>query len=294
MKVFTFFSINTKFRSYKNRTWLFVAAVLLSLFSFASCGGDKNAGKGAASRSGNAGGPRGSTEILKTSGGEVRLTPVKHATFVLSSGKTALYMDPTGKADAYRGLPAPSLILITHTHGDHMSPGTIKSLPGDKIIIAAPAKVVGKLKEAGVENGGRYEIRTMKNGDRATLAGIGVEAVPMYNLDPKRLRHKKGIGNGYVITMAGARFYVSGDTEDIPEMRALKNIDFAFVCMNLPFTMSAKKAADATLAFRPRVVYPFHYRGRGPGGTQDPGEFKKIVHKGSKEIEVRLRNWYPK
>ena len=115
----------------------------------------------------------------------------------------------------------------------------------------------------------------------------------MYNLDPKRLRHKKGHGNGYVLTLAGGRIYVSGDTEDIPEMRALRNIDIAFICMNLPFTMTAEQAAGAVLDFKPKAVYPFHYRGRGPGGTQDPRVFQRMLEKSAPDIEVRLRDWYP-
>jgi L-ascorbate metabolism protein UlaG (beta-lactamase superfamily) len=114
--------------------------------------------------------------------------------------------------------------------------------------------------------------------------GVKIEAVPMYNLTAARLRfHNKGRGNGYVMTFGGKRVYVSGDTEDIPEMRALKNIDAAFVCMNLPYTMTPEQAADAVREFKPKVVYPYHYRG------SDTAQFKKLVGDAS---EVRLRDWY--
>lgn len=104
-------------------------------------------------------------------------------------------------------------------------------------------------------------------------------------------RHPKGRGNGYVLNMGGQRLYISGDTEDIPEMRALQNIDVAFVCMNMPYTMTVEQAADAVLAFKPKVVYPFHYRGQG--GLSDVDHFKELVNKGNEGIDVRLRNWYP-
>ena len=113
----------------------------------------------------------------------------------------------------------------------------------------------------------------------------------MYNLpDDKDARHSKGRGNGYVLTLGGKRIYISGDTEDIPEMRALKSIDVAFVCMNLPYTMDINQAAGAVLEFKPKVVYPYHYRGQG--GLAEVEGFKKLVNAGSKSIDVRLRNWY--
>ena len=117
-----------------------------------------------------------------------------------------------------------------------------------------------------------------------------IEAIPMYNLTPERQKfHTKGRGNGYVVTLGGTRVYISGDTEDIPEMRALKKIDVAFVCMNLPYTMTAEQAADAVLEFKPKIVFPYHYRGKT---SQDPEKFKKLVAK-DKNIEVRIRKWYP-
>ena len=120
------------------------------------------------------------------------------------------------------------------------------------------------------------------------VGDVEVEAVPMYNLTPDRLRyHSKGVGNGYVLDLDGTRVYVAGDTEDIPEMRALPDIDLAFVCMNLPFTMTPRQAAGAVLEFQPRVVYPYHYRG------QDPEAFKSFVETVSPDIEVRVRDWYP-
>ena len=123
---------------------------------------------------------------------------------------------------------------------------------------------------------------------KPTQLGIGITAIPMYNLpETPDAFHTKGRGNGYVLTIGGKNIYISGDTEDIPEMRALKNIDIAFVCMNLPYTMPPDQAAQGVLAFKPKIVYPYHYRG------QDVNIFKNLVNTGDKNIEVRLRNWYP-
>lgn len=114
----------------------------------------------------------------------------------------------------------------------------------------------------------------------------------MYNLpDDETSRHSKGRGNGYILTFGGKRIYISGDTEDIPEMRALENIDVAFICMNLPYTMSIDQATDAVLEFQPAVVYPFHFR--GTEGLADVGQFKTMVNSKNDKIEVRLREWYP-
>ncbi len=130
----------------------------------------------------------------------------------------------------------------------------------------------------------------INNGESKIFKTVNIEAIPMYNLTPDRLRfHPKGRGNGYVLTLGKKRVYISGDTEDIPEMKELKDIDYAFVCINLPYTMTVGQAAAAVLAFEPKVVFPYHYRGRG--GLSDIDQFKKLVSK-NKKIEVRLLNWY--
>ena len=132
----------------------------------------------------------------------------------------------------------------------------------------------------------------VNNGGSHEEMGIQIQAIPMYNLpESPDEKHVKGRGNGYVLTMGDKRIYISGDTEDIPEMRALKDIDIAFVCMNLPYTMDINQAASAVLEFEPSVIYPYHYRGRPD--ISDTEAFKALVDAGSKDIEVRLRNWYP-
>jgi L-ascorbate metabolism protein UlaG (beta-lactamase superfamily) len=150
-------------------------------------------------------------------------------------------------------------------------------------VLIVPQVVADKLPEADKTN-----LVILKNGDNTVQSGISIMAIPMYNLpESETARHTKGRGNGYVLNIGGKNIYISGDTQGIPEMRSLKNIDVAFICMNLPFTMDVNEAADAVLAFKPKIVYPYHYRG------QDINVFKNLVDAGKMDIEVRLRNWYP-
>jgi len=219
----------------------------------------------------------------KVKGGELTIQPVTHATLVLTFNKKNIYVDPTGGADAFKGLDAPGLILITDIHGDHMDPKTIEAVNTANAVMVVPQAVADKL-PATID---RQKLVILKNGDNTQQAGINILAVPMYNLpEAPDAFHTKGRGNGYVLTIGGKKIYISGDTEDIPEMRALKNIDIAFVCMNLPYTMDVTQAAQGVLAFKPAIIYPYHYRG------QDVNTFKSLVNTGDKNIEVRLREWY--
>jgi L-ascorbate metabolism protein UlaG (beta-lactamase superfamily) len=154
-------------------------------------------------------------------------------------------------------------------------------------LLVVPQVVADKLTAADKEH-----LVVLKNGGETRQSGISIRAIPMYNLpESATAMHTKGRGNGYVLGIGGKLIYLSGDTQGIPEMRALKNIDVAFVCMNLPYTMDVKEAADAVLDFKPKIVYPYHYRGKD--GLSDINAFKKLVEAGNGHIEVRLRNWYP-
>lgn len=138
----------------------------------------------------------------------------------------------------------------------------------------------------------KSQAQVLGNGQQVTINGLGIEAIPMYNLpEDETSRHTKGRGNGYLLTIGGKTVYLSGDTEDIPEMRALRAIDVAFVCMNLPYTMDINQAADAVLDFKPNIVYPYHYR--GTGGLADVDRFKELVNNGNTTIQVKLKDWYP-
>ncbi len=229
----------------------------------------------------------GQTDQLPAKKGGIRLTPILHSTMALQWNGVTIYVDPYGGAGKFSGLPAPDLVVITDIHGDHMNKETLQGLDLSKATLVAPKAVADLLQDIRFAH-----VITLANGGKTKWKKIRIEALPMYNLpETAESRHPKGRGNGYVLTLGGQRLYISGDTEDIPEMRQLQKIDIAFVCMNQPFTMTVEQAADAVLAFKPKVVYPFHYRGQG--GLSDVEQFKALVNAGNSGIEVRLRNWYP-
>ena len=217
---------------------------------------------------------------IATRDGDLVVHPINHATFVMAWKDKTIYFDPVGGGKRFDGLPKPALILVTDIHGDHLDAATLEAVVGGAMIVA-PAAVAEKLPEQL-----RKQTTVLANGETKSIAGVSIEAVPMYNLTADRLKfHTKGRGNGYVVALGGKRVYISGDTEDIPEMRALKKIDVAFVCMNLPYTMTVEQAAAAVREFKPKIVYPYHYRG------SDTEKFKQLVGNDS-GVEVRLRDWY--
>ena len=218
---------------------------------------------------------------------EPTIIPVEHATAVLQWDDYTLYIDPVGDAALFSAFPSPDLILITDVHGDHLSVETLEGLDTEKAKIIVPQVVADKLPQQFTP-----QIDVLNNGDTKERFGFLIEAIPMYNLrEEARGFHEKGRGNGYVINKNGMRIYFSGDTEDIPEMRSLKNIDKAFICMNLPYTMTVEKAADAVLEFKPGEVYPYHFRGRPD--VSDVGKFKELVTSGNPDIQVVQLDWYP-
>ncbi|HEX9511544.1 MAG TPA: MBL fold metallo-hydrolase [Puia sp.] len=226
-------------------------------------------------------------DIISTTKGALTIQPIVHASLVLSMKGLTIYADPSGGTANYAGLPSPDLILITDIHGDHFDPATIAAVKGGNTVLVVPKAVADKMPDSI-----KMKVVILNNGDEKPFSGISIAAIPMYNLpESPTAMHTKGRGNGYILTIGGKKIYLSGDTQGIPEMRALKNIDIAFVCMNLPYTMDVNEAADAVLAFKPKIVYPYHYRGKG--GLSDVNAFKSKVEAGDKNIEVRLRNWYP-
>lgn len=230
---------------------------------------------------------RATPDQIETKKGTLTIQPVLHGSVVLQWDKKTIYVDPYGGAAAFAGLAAPDLILITDIHQDHLDAKTLDSINTSKAMIIAPQAVADKL-PASLKS----KVTVLANGATSNKLGIAIKAIPMYNLpEAPDAMHTKGRGNGYVLTMGGKNIYLSGDTEDIPEMRALKGIDIAFVCMNLPYTMDVDQAAQGVLAFQPKVVYPYHYRGQN--GLSDVEAFKTAVNAGNSKIEVRLRNWYP-
>jgi L-ascorbate metabolism protein UlaG (beta-lactamase superfamily) len=222
-----------------------------------------------------------SGDAFPTSRGDLIVHPVNHATFLMNWAGKTLYVDPVGGATPFQELPAPDVILVTDIHGDHLNKDTLTAIVRPETVIVAPQAVRDLLPPAL-----QGATQVLANGGTLSVADIPVEAIPMYNLTSDRLQyHVKGRGNGYVLTFGDKRVYIAGDTEDIPEMRALRNIDVAFVPMNLPFTMTVAQAAEAVREFRPKVVYPYHSRG------SDLDEFTRRVGT-DLGIEVRVRNWY--
>jgi L-ascorbate metabolism protein UlaG (beta-lactamase superfamily) len=206
---------------------------------------------------------------------EPQFTPIRHASFVIQSDQVTIFVDPVD-TDAFKKFSEPDIILVTDIHGDHLKPDVIAALRAKDTVVIGPKAVTEQIDDG----------TTLANGKSKQLGDTTVEAIPMYNLTEERLKfHEKGRGNGYVVTLGGNRIYISGDTEDIPEMRALEDIDYAFVCMNLPYTMTVEQAASAVLEMKPRVVYPYHYRG------SDMKKFAELVGK-DKDIEIRQLDWY--
>jgi L-ascorbate metabolism protein UlaG (beta-lactamase superfamily) len=222
-------------------------------------------------------------DIIPTAKGDLRVTPLHHATVMFEWGGKTFYVDPAKGAN-FDGLPKADVVLITDIHPDHLDLDAIGAIKKDMTVYVAPPAVLEKLDALAT----KLKIR-LRNGDSHDVGGTTVEAVPMYNLtrgpSAGALYHDKGRGDGYIITFADKRIYLSGDTECTDEMRALKDIDVAFVCMNLPYTMPPSEAAACVKAFRPKIVYPYHYR------DSNLADFKAPLAN-EKGIEIRERAWY--
>jgi L-ascorbate metabolism protein UlaG (beta-lactamase superfamily) len=222
--------------------------------------------------------PQTITAPSPTMEGDITITPITHASLQLEYGGKVVHVDPTSAGD-YSKTKQADLILVTDIHGDHLDPAAISRIRKSGVPVVAPSAAAPKIENPTV----------IANGESKTIAGVQLEAVPMYNLQrgpaAGQLFHTKGRGNGYLLTLGNKRVYIAGDTECTPEMRALKNIDIAFIPMNLPYTMPPSEAAECVKAFKPKVVYPYHYRG------QNPEDFKAAL--AGEQIEVRLLNWYP-
>lgn len=220
-----------------------------------------------------------------------KIIPIYHASFILDWDSVIIYVDPAWNKNFYTNYSQPDLVLITDIHFDHLDNNVLSHLreKGEFQVITTQAvyeEILDELKDKVIvlKNNENLEIelRTRK---------FKITALPMYNLTPERLQfHLKGRGNGYLIEKDDFRVYIAGDTEDIPEMRSLRNIDIAFLPMNLPYTMTIEQAVSAVLEFKPKKVYPYHYRGEN--GLSDVQKFKELVEKENKEIEVVLEDWY--
>ena len=212
------------------------------------------------------------SDVFKTSMGDLTITFIGHGTLMFTFENKVIHVDPVRREADYTQLPKADLVLVTHEHGDHLDTKALEILKKETTQIIC-TEVCAEEIEGGT---------VMKNGDNVEIMDLEVEAVPAYNIVNERY-HPKGRGNGYVMTFGDKRVYVAGDTENTPEMKKLKDIDIAFLPMNLPYTMSPEMVADAALAFKPKVLYPYHF------GNTDTSELVNLL-KDEKEIEVRIRD----
>jgi len=215
-------------------------------------------------------------DTISTASGDLKITFIGHATLMFTFGEKVIHVDPVSSETDYNKLPQADLILITHEHFDHCDPQAIKILRKDTTSIVGSASCQSKVSG----------LKVMKNGDSMNIMGLQIEAVPAYNIKHKRPDgnpfHPKGVGNGYVITFGDKRVYVAGDTENIPEIKNLKNIHVAFLPMNLPYTMTPEMVAEASRWFKPAILYPYHY------GETDTSRLVALL-RDTPEIEVRIR-----
>ena len=216
------------------------------------------------------------TDIITTTSGDLKITFIGHGTLLFTFSEKIIHVDPYGRLADYSTLPKADIILITHEHGDHFDLKVIKMLRTEKTSLVL-TKSCTKDISGGI---------VLKNGDVQTVQGLKIEAVLAYNIVHKRDNeepfHPQGIGNGYIITFGDKRVYVAGDTENIPEMKELGEIDIAFLPMNLPYTMTPEMVADAARMIKPQILYPYHY------GNTDTSKLVELL-KDDKDIEVRIR-----
>lgn len=228
----------------------------------------------------NSGSVKYENDTFKTDKGDLKITFIGHASLMFEFDNKIIHIDPYSRMADFSQFPKADLILITHHHRDHLDPAALKLIQKADTKIIATKKCQSELKNPVI----------MNNGDLITIYGIKIEAVPAYNIVHKRKNgeayHMKGEGNGYVLDISNKRIYIAGDTENIPEMKNLKDIDIAFLPMNLPYTMTPEMVAAAALSFKPKILYPYHY------GKTDRNILVELL-KNHKEIDVRLRNFYP-
>lgn len=241
-------------------------------------------------------------DVIPAQGSAIRITPIFHGSLQIEYKGKVFHVDPFSGGD-YTGAKKADIILITHTHPDHLDPKAIAAVTGNKFVhFFVPHPVVATLKP--LVQKGQSNILVLKNGSNSEFKTgplaerqgtvFRLEAVPMYNVvrgpKPGAKFHPKGQFNGYILTLGGKRIYIAGDTEATPEMKALKNIDVAFLPMNLPYTMTPQEAAAGAKAFKPKVVYPYHYRFPFDKANNNPQQFAKALE--GSGIQVKMRGWY--
>jgi len=217
------------------------------------------------------------TDVIKTGSDDLKITFIGHGTMMFTFGDLVIHVDPVADMGDFSGLPKADMILITHEHPDHLDTTLVDKLRKDDTAVVLTEVCATK-----IDNG-----IVMKNGETQVVKGLTIEAVPAYNLvqmrSPGNPFHPKGTGNGYVITFGGKKVYIGGDTENTPEVKQLSGIDVAFLPMNLPYTMTPEMVADAASAFKPKILYPYHF------GSTDTSKLIDLL-KDHKDIDVRIRD----
>jgi L-ascorbate metabolism protein UlaG (beta-lactamase superfamily) len=232
------------------------------------------------------------SDKLSASGGDIQMTPILHSSVQLEYAGKVIQIDPVAKYDdvelpllgKFDALKPADLILVTDIHPENLDIAEITKLRKSGAPVVMPAA-------AATQAGTKIPAPTviMANGDTKTVVEVSIEAVPMYNIQhgpaPGELYHPKGRGNGYIITLGGMRLYFMGDTECTPEAKAAKDIDVAFVPMNMPQTMTPGDAAECIKAFQPKIVYPYHYEGQ----KRDEAFIKALLRSSSVDFRANLR-----
>lgn len=256
-----------KTSQYSRFGWMISASIVLGSLILSGTGSCESNGTQAAFQE----------DTIQTTAGPLKITFVGHGSLILTLNDKVFYVDPWSKLADYSKFPPADVILITHNHYDHLDPNAIAYIRQEKTRILVSQSCEKTIIDAEI----------LKNGQTKQIAGVEIEAVPAYNIKNKRPDgtpyHAKGDGNGWILTWGQTRVYIAGDTENTPEMKALKNIDVAFLPMNLPYTMTPEMVADAAKSFMPKILYPYHY------GNTDVQKLADLL-KDSKDIELRIRN----
>lgn len=214
---------------------------------------------------------------FETDLGELAIHFIGHGSLMMEWDNKVIHIDPSTREANYSNLPDADLVLITHHHGDHCDPAALEQIVTDETEI-----ILTKLAREKTRRG-----TTLPNDQSIEIENFKITAIPAYNLVHKRdngdFFHPKGCCNSYLIEAGGMRIFIGGDTENTPEMKALKDVDIAFLPMNLPYTMTPEMVADAARGFQPRILYPYHY------GATDPQELVKLLND-LKTVDVRIRN----
>ena len=220
-----------------------------------------------------------SSDVFETSRGDLKITFLGHGTLMFEFDNKVIHIDPWSRVADYSQLPDADIILITHHHGDHLDMNAIKEVQKEGSIVVMTPTCREQLEDFSGE-------LIMANGDVETISGIRIEAVPAYNIKHTRSNgqpyHPKGIGNAYLVSLGDKNVLIGGDTENVPEIKKLRDVDIAFLPMNLPYTMTPEMVADAAKAMKPEVLYPYHY------GKTDPNLLVDLL-KDEEDIEVRIR-----